>query len=169
MGQKFVITEEDRNRIRGLYEQTAPSQVKQPFNLFTYRDTISNIINSMTSVMENKPVAQVCQSLDNEMKPTYGLVDDLLTKMAADSGASEGEAVKYVYDTWKQQKTGGIGLISKLIGMKPSVSKEMTDKLYAYIRTKPNGGLLNSIVSDIFGTLNVQSIPMCGQQTKPLQ
>jgi len=75
MGQKFVITEEDRNRIRGLYEQTAPSQVKQPFNLFTYRDTISNIINSMTSVMENKPVAQVCQSLDNEMKPTYGLVD----------------------------------------------------------------------------------------------
>jgi len=79
MGQKFVITEEDRNRIRGLYEQTAPSQVKQPFNLFTYRDTISNI------------------------------------------------------------------------------------------RTKPNGGLLNSIVSDIFGTLNVQSIPMCGQQTKPVQ
>jgi hypothetical protein len=52
--------------------------------------------------------------------------------------------------------------------MKPSVSKEMTDKLYAYIRTKPNGGLLNSIISDIFGTLNVQSIPMCGQQTKPV-
>jgi len=73
MGQKFVITEEDRNRIRGLYEQTAPSQLK-PFNLFTYKDTISNIINSMTSVMENKPVAQVCQSLDNEMNSLTNLI-----------------------------------------------------------------------------------------------
>jgi hypothetical protein len=35
------------------------------------------------------------------------------------------------------------------------------DKLYEYIRTKPNGGLLNVIISDIFGKAKIKQMPIC--------
>ena len=33
MGQRIIISEEDKNRIKGLYEQTS----SKPFNFFTYK------------------------------------------------------------------------------------------------------------------------------------
>ena len=157
MGQRIIISEEDKNRIKGLYEQTS----SKPFNFFTYKDTVHNMIESMTSLMENIERSKLCQSLDNQLQPTFGLVDDLVARMAADNGMSEGESIKYVYDTWKQQKTGGMPLLMKLIGGNVSVSKEMVDKLYTHIRTKQNGALLTSIISDIFGSAGIKQIPMC--------
>ena len=115
----------------------------------------------MTSLMENIERSKLCQSLDNQLQPTFGLVDDLVARMAADNGMSEGESIKYVYDTWKQQTTGGMPLLMKLIGGNVSVSKEMVDKLYTHIRTKQNGALLTSIISDIFGSAGIKQIPMC--------
>jgi hypothetical protein len=76
---------------------------------------------------------------------------------------SEGEAIKYVYNTWKEQKSGGMPLLMKLIGGNVSVGKEMVDKLFEHIRTKENGSLLSSIISDIFGSANIKQIPMCSQ------
>ena len=105
--------------------------------------------------------------MDNQLQPTFGLVDDLVTRMAADNGMSEGESIKYVYDTWSQQTKNDDGmsnlksLILAKIGSNVSVSKEMVDKLYAHIRTKQNGALLTSIISDIFGKAGIKQIPMC--------
>lgn len=157
MGQRIIISKEDRTRIKGLYEQTS----SKPFNLFTYKDTISNLIKTMSSLMENIERTKLCQTLDTQLKPTFGLVDDLVARMAADNGMNEGDAIKYVYNTWKQQKTGGMPLLMKLIGGNISVAKEMVDKLYEHIRTKQNGALLTSIVSDIFGSAGIKQIPMC--------
>lgn len=160
MGQRIIISEEDKNHIKGLYEQTS----SKSFNFFTYKDTIHNMIESMTSLMENIERSKLCQTLDNQLKPTFGLVDDLVARMAADNGMSEGDSIKYVYDTWGQQiklPTSGMSILMKLIGSNVSVSKEMVDKLYAHIRTKQNGALLTSIISDIFGKAGIKQIPMC--------
>lgn len=157
MGQRIIISEEDRNHIKGLYEQTS----KKPFNFFTYKDTVKNIIESMTSLMQSVVNSTLCQSLDNKLQPTFGLVDDLVARMAADNGMSEGESIKYVYDTWSQQSKNGMSILKSLIGSNVSVSKEMVDKLYAHIRTKQNGALLTSIISDIFGNLGINQVSMC--------
>lgn len=157
MGQRIIISKEDRTRIKGLYEQTS----SKPFNLFTYKDTISNLIKTMSSLMENIERTKLCQTLDTQLKPTFGLVDDLVARMAADNGMNEGEAIEYVYKTWNDQKKGGMPLLMKLIGSNVSVAKEMVDKLYEHIRTKQKGALLTSIVSDIFGSAGIKQIPMC--------
>lgn len=157
MGQRIIISEEDKNHIKGLYEQTSG----KPFNLFTYRDTISNLIKTMSSLMENIERTKLCQTLDTQLKPTFGLVDDLVARMAADNGMNEGEAIAYVYKTWNDQKKDGMPLLINLIGKNVSVAKEMVDKLYEHIRTKQKGALLTSIVSDIFGSTGINQIPMC--------
>jgi (p)ppGpp synthase/HD superfamily hydrolase len=153
---RFVITESEKNQIKGLYEQQTKT-----VNLFTYKDILKNILESMSSILENKPVSQVCQNLDAELKPTFGMVDDLLVRIAQDSGMPEDQAIKYIYDTWEKQKSSGMGLLLKLIGSNMTVAKEMSDKLSEYIRTKPSGSLLNSIVSDIMGKAGVKQIPIC--------
>ena len=157
MGQRIIISEEDKNHIKGLYEQTSG----KPFNLFTYRDTISNLIKTMSSLMENIERTKLCQTLDTQLKPTFGLVDDLVARMAADNGMNEGEPIAYVYKTWNDQKKDGMPLLINLIGKNVSVAKEMVDKLYEHIRTKQKGALLTSIVSDIFGSTGINQIPMC--------
>jgi len=157
MGQRIIISEEERSRIKGLYEQSS----SKPFNFFDYKDTVYNMIKSMTSLMENIEKSKLCQTLDDQLKPTFGLVDDLVARMAADNRMSEGESIKYVYDTWGQQKTSGMSILMKLIGGNMSVSKEMVDKLYEHIRKKQNGNLLTSIISDIFGSARINQIPMC--------
>ena len=93
MGQRIIISEEDKNRIKGLYEQTS----SKPFNFFTYKDTVHNMIESMTSLMENIERSKLCQSLDNQLQPTFGLVDDLVARMAADNGMSEGESLDILF------------------------------------------------------------------------
>lgn len=153
---RFVITESEKNQIKGLYEQQTKT-----VNLFTYKDILKNILESMSSILENKPASQVCQNLDAELKPTFGMVDDLLARIAQDSGMPEDQAIKYIYDTWEKQKSSGMGLLLKLIGSNMTVAKEMSDKLSEYIRTKPGGSLLNSIVSDIMGKAGVKQIPIC--------
>jgi hypothetical protein len=152
---RIIISEDDRQHIKRLYEQA------KPFNLFTYKETIKNIIDSMGSLMENKVSSELCKNLDSYLKPTFGLVDDLLSRISADTNMSEGDAIKYVYSTWKQQKSGGMPLLMKLIGGSVTVAKEMVDKLFEHIRTKQNGSLLSSIISDIFGSAGVKQIPMC--------
>jgi hypothetical protein len=154
---RIIISESDRQHIKRLYEQA------KPFNLFTYKETIKSIIDSMSSLMENKVAGELCKNLDGYLKPTFGLVNDLLSRISADTGMSEGEAIKYVYNTWKEQKSGGMPLLMKLIGGNVSVGKEMVDKLFEHIRTKENGSLLSSIISDIFGSANIKQIPMCSQ------
>jgi len=154
---RFIISESERQHIKSLYEQA------KPFNLFTYKETIKSIIDSMTSLMENKVSGELCKNLDGYLKPTFGLVSDLLSRISADTNMSEGEAIKYVYNTWKEQKSGGMPLLMKLIGGNVSVSKEMVDKLFEHIRTKENGSLLASIISDIFGSANIKQIPICSQ------
>ena len=153
---RLVITESEKNRIKGLYEQQTKT-----VNLFTYKDILKNILESMSSILENKPASQVCQNLDSELKPTFGMVDDLLARIAQDSGMSEDQAIKYIHDTWEKQKSLGMGLLLKLIGSNMTVAKEMSDKLFEYIRTKPGGPLLNSIVSDIMGKAGIKQIPIC--------
>jgi len=157
MGQRIIISEEERSRIKGLYEQSSG----KPFNLFTYSNAIKNMIESMISLMENIERSKLCGILDDQLKPTFGLVDDLVATMAKDNRMSEGEAIEYVYNTWKDQKAGGMTVLMRLIGRKVSVPKEMVDKLYAHIRTKENGKLLTSIISDIFGEAGIKQIPMC--------
>lgn len=152
---RLIITESEKQQIKSLYEQS------KSFNLFSYKETIKNIIDSMSSLMENKVSSELCKNLDVDLKPTFGLVDDLLSRIAADTSMSEGDAIKYVYNTWKQQKSNGLPLLIKLIGGNVTVAKEMVDKLFEHIRTKQNGSLLSSIISDIFGSVGVKQIPMC--------
>jgi hypothetical protein len=154
--EKFIITEEEKKSILRLHEQE-----KTGFNLFTYKDIISNMVNSMGDILENTPVNKICSNVDGYLKPIYGQIDDLLVKISADTKMPEGDAIKYVHDNWEQQKTGGMGLLLKMIGPNVTVPKEMVDKLYEYIRTKPNGGLLNVIISDIFGKAKIKQMPIC--------
>jgi hypothetical protein len=152
---RLIITESEKQHIKSLYEQT------KTFNLFTYKDTIKNIIESMSSLMENKVSSELCKELDNDLKPTFGLVDDLLSRISNDTNMPEGDAIKYVYQTWEQQKTGGMSLLLNMVGPNITVAKEMVDKLYSHVRTKPNGGLLTSILSEIFGKAKIKQVPMC--------
>lgn len=152
---RLIITESEKRHIKSLYEQT------KTFNLFSYKDTIKNIIESMSSLMENKVSGELCKTLDNDLKPTFGLVDDLLSRISNDTNMSEGDAIKYVYQTWEQQKAGGMSLLLNVVGREVTVAKEMVDKLYGHIRTKPNGGLLTSILSEIFGKAKVKQVPIC--------
>lgn len=153
---RFIITEEEKNHIKGLYEVDSKG-----FNLFTYKDIISNMINKMTSIMENKTTSQWCKNIDSEMTPVFGLVDDLLAKISADTKKEEGEAIQYLHDTWEDQKRLGLNLLLSLIGRNVSVASEMVEKLLTHLRTKKNGNLLAAMISDIFGKAKIQQVPAC--------
>jgi hypothetical protein len=95
------------------------------------------------------------------MAPVFGVVDDLLAKISADTKKEEGEAIQYLHDTWEDQKRLGLNLLLSLIGRNVSVASEMVEKLLTHLRTKKNGNLLAAMISDIFGKAKIQQVPAC--------
>lgn len=97
--KKFIITEEEKNRIRGLYEQTSPSDVYSAIlgYLAEHGDSMSkdSTIDSLNMLGSQKEVRHFCEAKrDNKTanvlsKPAQVLFDTI-SKMVKESSNISG-------------------------------------------------------------------------------
>lgn len=145
-------------------------------SLLKYKENLSNIIDTMNSVLGMGSQAakqQFCgdngEKLQEGMKPLFQMIDDLIIQLKVDAERktkkqyTEGDIIKMMYNTFN----GNIATLMTNIGshlpQKPILITEVVLALQNYLRTKygQNGALLSSVLSGILGKLGTTYQKLC--------
>jgi hypothetical protein len=189
--KKFVITEEEKKRILGLYEQTTSGTTKQTPTkdenqkgnigiIWKYRDQIQNIVKLLVSVFpvndsgkykewtiqycgENK--AKLNPYLKSQLTPIFGVIDDFFIKLKTDLKVDTvNEAIKILYNSFNAPMFQGIiKLIGSLVPDETPLATEIVLEVQNHLRGKygEEGSLFSSVLSGILGKINIEYFGIC--------
>ena len=189
--KKFIITEEEKKRILGLYEQTTSGTTKQTPTrgtdkrggigiIWKYRDQIQNIVKLLVTVFPANHMSDYSQwktqycgkdkskldpYLKSKLTPIFGLIDDFFVNLKTDLKVSTvNEAIKILYNSFNAPMFQGIiKLIDGLVPNDSPLATEIVLELQNHVRSKygEEGSLFSSVLSGILGKINIKYFGIC--------
>jgi hypothetical protein len=189
--KKFIITEGEKKRILGLYEQNNSGSTQQNSTNFDtkkfgvniiwkYKDQLQNIVkllvsvfpvNDMTDYSEFK--LEYCGAnqskldpyLKSKLTPIFGVIDDFFVRLKTDlKVGTVNEAIKILYNSFNDPVFQGIiKFIGTLVSKGTPMATEIVLELQNYLRSKygEDGSLFSSVLSGILGKIDVEYFGIC--------
>ena len=186
--KNLIISEQERNRILKLYEQSTSGTTQQSSDdkevrlsvIWKYRNELTNIVKMLISIFPVVDMeeyrnwkSQYCTDdnsklnnfLVSKMTPIYGVIDDFFIKLKTDMKVgSVNEAIKILYNTFNSSVFKGIiKLIGTLVEDDEPIAVEIVNGLQNHLRTKygEDGALFSSVLSGVLGAINIQYTSIC--------
>lgn len=158
--KRFVITEEERTHIKGLYEQKVEKPGK--LRILQYKDSLESIFTQIQNSMENSP--DFCKNVGSISKDLITYLNDLIARMVYDTKMTETQVVEALYNKLDSTIFSAILTIAKTqIEPGTEISKELMDSVSSELRTKYGnaGASLNSVILEIINKIGAKVVPSC--------
>ena len=189
--KKFIITEEEKKRILGLYEQTTSGTTKQTPTrgtdkrggigiVWKYRGQIQNIVKLLVSVFpanhmsdykewttqycgENK--AKLDPYLKSKLTPIFGVIDDFFVSLKTDlKVVTVNQAITILCNSLNAPLLQGIiKLIGAFVPNGTPLAYEIVLEVQNHLRGKygEEGALFSSVLSSILGKMDIEYFGIC--------
>lgn len=187
--KRLVITEEEKNRILNLYEQSTTGNTNQSSTddtkqfglsiIWKYKDQLENIVKMLISIFPTNDLeayrtwrGQYCgtnesklpQFLKTKITPILGVIDDFFIKLKTDLKVdSVQKAIKILYDSFNTPIFQNIiKFIGRMVNDEP-IATEIVNEIQSHLRTKygEEGSLFSSVLSGVLGKIGVNYYGIC--------
>ena len=159
--KRFVITEEEKNRIMGLYEQAQPTQPKIDLDIMKYKDALVSVFNNIANSVNSE---KMCSDTPAVAKELSNSLNDLLARMTYDTKATPQQVIDELYNKYNSVfATLLINVAKPLFPKDSQVPKELMDSLSNELRAKygDSGARLNSVIYEILSKIGAPVVPFC--------
>jgi hypothetical protein len=187
--KRLIITEEEKNRILNLYEQSTTGNTNQSLTddikefgisvIWKYKNELYNIVKMLISIFPTTDLeayrtwrGQYCgtnesklpQFLKTKITPILGLIDDFFIKLKTDLKVdSVQKAIRTLYETFNTPIFQNIiKFIGRFVDDEP-IATEIVNEIQSYLRTKygEEGSLFSSVLSGVLGKIGVNYYGIC--------
>ena len=187
--KRLVITEEEKNRILNLYEQSTSGNTNQSSTDETkklgltmigkYKGQLENIVDMLIAIFPTDDIdayrtwrGQYCgtnesklpQFLKTKITPITGVLDDFFIQLKTDLGVdSVQKAIKILYNSFNTPTFQSvINFIGKAAKDQP-IAIEIVNEIQSHLRTKygEEGASFSSVLSGVLGKVGVTYYGIC--------